>query len=239
MNNVVLITGATSGIGKAMAEKFASMGHDLVITGRRKTILEELAKHLMSRYQVEVFPQVCDLSSEKEIIQLVEEIQKRKIFTEILINNAGIFHVAPFLQLTLEQLDEMWKVNVRAPFLLTQQLLPAMIERKKGTVINISSLAGKNGFATGTGYCATKFALRGFAASLMMEVREHFIRVITIFPGSVNTPMMDHSLSRPIPDTIIQPEEVAEMAYAACSLPATAMVSEMDIRPTKPSYLNK
>jgi len=143
-------------------------------------------------------------------------------------------YVKPFLELTVEEYEEMMDVNMKAVFVLTQAVLPQMIARKSGTIINIASLAGKNGFRTGTGYGASKFAVRGFAMSLMQEVREHNIRVVTIFPGSVNTNLAGSSPNAPLRETMIQPEDVAEIVYTAFTLPERSMVSEIDIRPTHP-----
>ena len=102
-------------------------------------------------------------------------------------NNAGLGYLKPFLEISAAEIQEMIDVNLRAVFLLTQQVVPEMIKRKSGMIMNIASLAGKNGFKLGTGYAATKWALRGFAQCLLQEVREHDVRVVTLFPGSVET----------------------------------------------------
>ncbi len=233
----MLITGATSGIGKAIAEKFASEGFNLILTGRNANMLEQMQKALKKNDQQIIRTFTCDLRNTDQIDKLVEFIQSNDLFINVLVNNAGILVLKPFLELTIEEFDSMWSVNMRALFYLTQKILPRMIENREGTIINISSLAGKNGFVTGTGYGATKWAVRGFSASLMQEVRKHNIRVITIFPGSVDTPMIRRAPTVPDPDTIIKPDHIAEIALSALSLPVTTTVSEIDIRPTNPSYL--
>jgi len=125
----------------------------------------------------------------------------------------------------------MWHVNMRGAFLATKGILPHMTKARTGDIVNISSLAGKNGFKGGTGYGATKWALRGFASSLMLEVRESNIRVITIFPGSVDTQFSSVNLKG---ESITQPEDVAAAVVFAVTSPERAMFSEIDVRPTNP-----
>jgi NADP-dependent 3-hydroxy acid dehydrogenase YdfG len=176
----------------------------------------------------------ADLRSPQEIPPIVDSVINEWGKIDVLVNNAGILHLKPFLEITLEEYNEMMDVNMRAAFLLTQNVISHMISRKSGAIVNIASLAGKNGFKTGTGYGASKFAVRGFAASLMAEVREHNIRVITIFPGSVDTPMLERSPNSPLRETMLQPEDIAHAAYSAIHVPPRAMMSEIDLRPSNP-----
>ena len=132
------------------------------------------------------------------------------------------------------EFQEMVDVNLRAVFALTREIVPAMVERGHGAVVNIASLAGKNGFVGGSGYAATKFALRGFAASLMLELRDKGIRVITVFPGSVDTRLIGRNPNAPARDSMLQPEDVAHAVFGAVSVDARAMMSEIDIRPSNP-----
>nr|NIT58995.1 SDR family NAD(P)-dependent oxidoreductase [Fodinibius sp.]NIV03985.1 SDR family NAD(P)-dependent oxidoreductase [Calditrichia bacterium]NIY27578.1 SDR family NAD(P)-dependent oxidoreductase [Fodinibius sp.] len=173
-----------------------------------------------------------DLRNSEDIARLVDTTLNEWGKIDILINNAGILHLKPFLELSLDEFQEMLDVNIRAIFELTQKVIPSMIERKQGTIINIASLAGKNGFKTGTGYSATKYALRGFAASLMMEVREHDIRVVTVFPGSVDTGMIARNPQGA--KNKLKPEDVAHAVYSATVVDSRAMMSEIDIRPSNP-----
>ena len=176
----------------------------------------------------------ADLKDPQQISAITDSVIDKWGKIDVLVNNAGILHLKPFLEITLAEYQEMMDVNMRATFLLTQKALPHMISRNTGAVINIASLAGKNGFKTGTGYGASKFAVRGFAASLMLEVREHNIRVTTIFPGSVDTPMLDRSPNSPLRETMLQPEDVAHAAYSAIYVHPRAMMSEIDLRPSNP-----
>ena len=150
---------------------------------------------------------------------------------DILVNNAGIGVFKPVVAMQVSEFDAMWNVNMRGVFLATRAVLPSMIRSRKGAIVNIASLAGKNTFKGGAGYGATKWALRGFAGSLMLEVREHNIRVVTICPGSVDT---DFSPGGKKGAHITQPEDVASAVIFAVTAPERSMFSEIDLRPTNP-----
>jgi len=150
---------------------------------------------------------------------------------DILVNNAGVGVFKPVAELSVAEFDTMWATNMRGVFLLTKEVLPHMMRAKRGEIVNIASLAGKNSFKGGAGYCATKWALRGFAGSLMLEVREHNIRVVTVFPGSVETAF---SASGKKGGNITQPEDVADAVLFAVTSPQRSMFSEIDVRPTNP-----
>jgi 3-oxoacyl-[acyl-carrier protein] reductase len=125
--------------------------------------------------------------------------------------------------------------NLRSLYLMTREVLPGMRGRRHGAIVNIASLAGRNGFAGGTAYAASKHAVLGFSRSLMLEVRKENIRVIAICPGSVDTPLIQHQgMLKPDLAKILRPEDVAETVVAALALPERALVSELDVRPTNP-----
>jgi 3-oxoacyl-[acyl-carrier protein] reductase len=180
---------------------------------------------------------VADLKDPYNIQTIVNETFKAFGHLNVLINNAGIMFLKPFLELSLKEYEQMMQVNMQAVFFLTQLVVRKMINQKtKGTIINIASLAGKNGFKTGTGYAATKWALRGFSQCLLQEVRENDIRVITIFPGSVDT-NLNRSGTSPtgtLKQNKMQPEDIAETVYMAINMSQRTTVSEIDMRPTNP-----
>ena len=152
----------------------------------------------------------------------------------MLVNNAGIGRFKPLSELSLEDWDATMAVNVRSLFLMTRAFLAGM-KQSGGTIVNIASLAGKNGFEGGTAYCASKHAVLGFSKALMPEVRKHNIRVVAICPGSVSTPFMDKApRERPNRDRVLAAEDVAHAVVSALTLSDRGMVSELDIRPTNP-----
>jgi NADP-dependent 3-hydroxy acid dehydrogenase YdfG len=178
----------------------------------------------------------CDVSREEDVTSFVRQAEKRFGAVEHLVNNAGFGIFRPIEELSVEEFDSVIATDLRGVFLITQAVLPAMRERRKGSVITISSLAGKNGFAGGTAYCAAKFAVRGLMQSMFLEVRETNVRAITVFPGSVDTAFFDPALgaTRLRSATALDPEDVADAVFAAAMLPESATISELDIRPTNP-----
>ena len=231
---VALITGASQGIGRAIAMKFAEAGYAMALAARRQDVLQNVAAQVGKSYNVPVLVAPTDLRKPEQIAGLVSRTIENFGKIDVLANNAGVLYVKPFLEISAEEYREMMDVNLDAVFRLTQLALPHMIEQKSGAIVNIASLAGKNAVRGGTAYAASKWAIRGFAASLMLEVRHHGIRVITVFPGSVDTPMLDNSPTPPRRETMLQPEDVAHAVYAAVSVPERAMISEIDIRPSNP-----
>lgn len=231
---VALITGASRGIGRALALKFGAAGYRTVLTARQEEALQETAALIEAQGGPKPLSVAVDLTDLKQIDALAREAEKTFGQVDVLINNAGVLHLKPFLEITPDELEEMLKVNIQAVFELTRRVVPGMIARRSGSIVNIASLAGKHGFKSGTGYAATKFALRGFAQSLMLELREHDIRVITVFPGSVNTRMIGRNPHAPSSETMLQAEDVAHAVFAAVSVDRRAMMSEIDIRPSNP-----
>ncbi len=232
---VVLVTGSSRGIGKAIALKFAREGAAVVLTSRHEKDIKKVAAEIVEEGGYNPLTIEADLKKDSDIRKLVKEILDQWGRIDVLVNNAGIGYLRPFLDLKVEEFQEMLDLNVRAVFALTQQVIPGMMERKTGTIINIASLAGKNGFKSGTGYGASKWALRGFANSLMLEVREHDIRVVTIFPGSVQTEFgRGDSASSTASKNKMQPGDIAEAAFTAFVMPTRTMVSEIDMRPSNP-----
>ncbi|RMD49738.1 MAG: SDR family NAD(P)-dependent oxidoreductase, partial [Ignavibacteria bacterium] len=150
-------------------------------------------------------------------------------------NNAGVAVFKKFMDSSLEEFKMQMNTNVYGIYNFTKAVSTNMIENKKGTIINISSLAGKNGFVYGTMYAATKHAVMGFTRSLMLELREYNIRVVAVCPGSVMTDMISNAPVKPSnPDKILAPEDVASTVKSIIELPDRANISELEIRPTNP-----
>jgi NADP-dependent 3-hydroxy acid dehydrogenase YdfG len=228
---VAIVTGGSRGIGRATALALAQEGASVVITARTKPELELVAKEI-HQLGAQVIPLKVDLTSDDQVWTLVDETMKRFGRIDILVNNAGMGVFKPFVEMGTAEFDAMWRLNMRTPFVLTKLVLPHMIKQSRGAIVNIASLAGKNSFVNGTGYAATKWALRGWASSLMLEVRRHNIRVVTIFPGSVDTTF---STINRRGEAITQPEDVANAVVFAVTAPTRSMFSEIDVRPTNPT----
>ena len=225
-----LVTGAGRGIGKAIAVALARNGVRVVLAARTRAEIEGLASELEgSGGKALAVP--TDITQESQVRQMVQKTVEEYGGVDILVNNAGIGVFKHVSDLSAEEMDAMWAVNVRGVFLATQAVLPHMIRRGRGDIVTIGSLAGKNTFTGGAGYAATKWALRGFMGSLMLEVREHNIRTVTIFPGSVDT---SFSARTPRAREIPQPEDIADAVVFALVSPERTMVSEIDVRPTNP-----
>ncbi len=233
---VAIVTGANRGIGQAIALRFASEGFALALVARDRQKLNETSNIFTSAGFEKPLVIQADLRDIKQVKEIVPRVVKTWGKIDVLVNNAGLGYLKPFLEISPEEYDEMMDVNTRAVFFLTQYTVPQMMKQTSGLILNIASLAGKNGFKSGTGYAASKWALRGFAQCLLHEVREHDIRLVTIFPGSVETYFGQGGLSptgTPSQNKI-QPEDIADVAYMAYQMPQRTMVSEIDMRPSNP-----
>jgi NADP-dependent 3-hydroxy acid dehydrogenase YdfG len=228
---VAIVTGAGRGIGRSIARALASEGAHVVLASRTPAEIESLAGDIRTSGGAAT-PVRADITDERQVNHLAAESLKISGALDILVNNAGIGVFKPVVAMEVSDFDAMWNVNMRGVFLATRSVLPSMIRARSGAIVNIASLAGKNTFKGGAGYGATKWALRGFAGSLMLEVREHNIRVVTICPGSVDT---DFSSSGKKGPQITQPEDVASAVIFAVTAPGRSNFSEIDLRPTNPS----
>lgn len=231
---VALITGAGRGIGKAVALTLAQSGCRVVLTARTVSQLEEVQREVESRRGAAVAI-AGDLTRDEDIERLVTESQKRFGMVDILINNAGWGKRASVARASIADWDQTFRLNLRAPMILAQRLLPAMIEKREGAVINIGSVSGKTGEANGAAYSASKFGLIGFTQSLYEEVREHGIKVSVILPGFVDTPLIppNRQLDR---SKMIQADDIAQSVLYILTSPATACPVEITIRPQQSPY---
>lgn len=224
-----IVTGASRGIGKAIALKLAKAGHNVMIFGRDEIALRNAKK------EIERFDSKCDffagdVADEQFVKKSIEKIIQEYHKVDHLVNNAGVGIMKKVVNAELTDFQKQINANLYGVFNFTHAVLPGMIENKKGSVILIASLAGKNSFVGGALYSATKHAALGFMRSLMLEVREYNIRVASICPGSVNTEFGHH----PNKDKIIQVEDVAETVIDVIKMPLRSLISEIDIRPTNP-----
>jgi 3-oxoacyl-[acyl-carrier protein] reductase len=231
MPPVVLITGATEGIGRATAFAFGRDGWRVGACARTAGKVAALVEALRAE-GITAAGAAGDVGVPGDVERVVWALANELGPVDALVNNAGIAVFKPFEEQTLDEWDGMMATNVRSLFLVTRAVLPGMRERGAGIIVNVASLAGRNGVKHGTGYAASKHAVLGFSRSLMLEVRSQGVRVIAVCPGSVDT-----DLIRPLgrdAGRILQPSDVADAILAAVRLPARAMVSELDIRPSNP-----
>jgi len=228
---VALVTGAGRGIGKAVALSLAKLGCRVVLAARTSVELEKVKLDIQNDKGVAIAVPT-DLARDEDIDALVRESQREFGAVDILINNAGWGKRAPVVRAKIEDWDQTLRVNLRAPMILAQKLLPAMIAKGEGAVINIGSVSGKTGEANGAAYSASKFGLIGFTESLYEEVREQGIKVAVILPGFVDTPMIPpvKHLDR---SKMIQADDVAQAVLYVLNAPATSCPVEITIRPQR------
>ena len=229
-----VITGGTQGIGRAVAVALGAKGARVALCGRNSERVEQTVAELTGG-GVAAWGCSCDVSDEGSVGEFAAGVLERYGGVDVLVNNAGLAYMAPLLELTTSQIDEMLDINVRGLMLVTRAFLPTMIAAEKGDIVNVASLAGKNGFVGGTAYSASKHAVLGFSKSLMLEVRASNIRVINVCPGTVETPFFEKAgIDLQNRDKVLQPEDVAQTIVAALELPGRAMISDLDIRPANP-----
>lgn len=232
-NRVAVVTGGTAGIGLAIARALGREHASVAICSRAESRVKSALKTL-SGEGVQVVGTPCDVTDPKSVEAFAGFVTRTLGQPAVLVNNAGIGRFSPLDEMSADDWDAVIATNLRGPFLVTRALLPPMKAAGEGAIVNIASLAGRNGIAGGTAYCASKHGLLGFAKALMFEVRRHNIRVITVCPGSVATDFSGPTHASTKSDRALRPEDVADAVVATLMLPERAMVSELDIRPTNP-----
>lgn len=225
-----VITGASKGIGKAIAEIFAKNGYDLVLTSRNEVDLYKAVEYFQTHYpSIEVVGKAYDLSLNPKAF--AQWVLLKGIVPDILVNNAGAFKPGSIVDMPEGLLEEQMATNLYNVFYVTQTFLPKMIEASKGHIFNICSVAGQKAYAGGGAYSISKFALDGFSKNLRAELLDKNIKVTTVYPGAVMTASwgdFDNSDNR-----IMQPNDVAQMIYAATQMSIGACVEEIVLRPQK------
>jgi NADP-dependent 3-hydroxy acid dehydrogenase YdfG len=231
---IALVTGAGRGVGKAISVSLAKAGCRVVLAARTRDQVEAVQKEILSQGG-DALAIPTDLTMDEDIQRLVEESQAKWGAADILINNAGWGKRAPVVGALLSDWDQTFRLNLRAPMVLAKALLPNMIAKREGAVINIGSVSGKTGEANGAAYSASKFGLIGFTQSLYEEVREHSIKVAVILPGFVDTPLIppNRQLDR---SKMIQADDIAQTVLFVLTSPATCCPVEITVRPQRTPY---
>ena len=228
------MTGAGRGVGKAISVSLAKAGCRVVLAARTREQIEAVQKEILSQGG-DALAIPTDLTMDEDIQRLVEESQAKWGAVDILINNAGWGKRVPVVGASLTDWDQTFRLNLRAPMVLAKALLPNMIAKREGAVINIGSVSGKTGEANGAAYSASKFGLIGFTQSLYEEVREHSIKVAVILPGFVDTPLIppNRQLDR---SKMIQADDIAQTVLFVLTSPATCCPVEITVRPQRNPY---
>ncbi|GAC1438821.1 MAG: 3-ketoacyl-ACP reductase [Sediminibacterium sp.] len=229
-----LITGAGKGIGRAVAIALASEGVQVGLVARTEKDLQSVAAEVKA-LGVKAAIAVADVSDIRSVNKAVEAIQKELGNIDILINNAGTAAFGKFLELEPAVWENQVKVNLFGVYYVTRAVLPQMIERKTGDIINISSTAGLKGNAVTSAYSASKFAVMGLTDSLMQEVRKHNIRVTALTPSTVVTDLAKSAnLINNNEDKLMRPEDFAELMIAQLKLNRRVFVKDASIWSTNP-----
>ena len=224
-----IVTGAGRGIGRAIARALASQGARVFLAARTASELQSTAEEIR-RSGATAIALPTDLGEQQDIQALFEEVRKQGDRLDILINNAGIGIYGPLIEFAPEDFDTVMRINARAAFLCCQQALKLMIPKKKGTIINISSVVGFKGYPNQAAYTASKHAILGLTKSLAAETQDQGIRVSAILPGGVDTRL--GALARPDLDAeiLLQPQDIAHTVLFLLSLSKRAAIDQIYIR---------
>lgn len=236
MNKIAFITGATSGFGKAAAEKFAANNYDVVITGRREDRLHELQTSLEKKFGIGVLPLVFDVRERTKVFDVVNSMPDKWKAIDVLLNNAGLALGRDFFDdASLDDWDTMIDTNVKGLLYVSKAVVPFMTARNKGHIINLGSVAGKEVYEKGNAYCASKYAVDAISKSMRIDLLHHRIKVTAIHPGAAET---EFSLVRFKGNTTdatkiydgyqpLSAEDVANTIYYCASLPEHVCINDL------------
>lgn len=228
----IVITGASKGLGKAIAEKFAGdkQGHTILICSRNQEVLNATRIQLQGRFPrsgIKHF--ACDLTSRDAIHEFVAWINQEVPWVDILVNNAGQFVPGSVHNEPEDALEQMLDANLKSAYHLTRQLLPAMMQRKKGHIFNMCSVAALQAYDNGGAYSISKFALLGFTRNLRQEMMPYNIKVTAVIPGAAYTDSWAATgIDR---EKFMEADDIAEMIYASSFLSSRACVEDIIVRP--------
>ncbi len=241
MRKTVVVTGATSGIGEATAIKFAEATNRLIITGRRKDRLHDLAEHLVQEYGIDVLPLCFDVRDRKQVEKHLGHLPEEWCSIDILINNAGLAAGLSHIdEGERDDWDQMIDTNVKGLLYVTRAIAPGMVKRGSGHIINISSIAGKEVYENGAVYCGSKHAVDAISRGMRIDLVKHNIKVTNVAPGMTET---EFSLVRFRGDREraasvyngVQPltgEDIAKVIFYCATLPPHVCINDVVITPT-------
>lgn len=231
----ILITGASSGFGKAIAEKFASAGDNIIITGRRGDLLHQLAEELKSKFQVSVAVKVFDVQDRKQVFDALQG-DSNLTDVDILVNNAGLALGRDlFDDADLDDWETMIDTNVKGLLFVSKAILPNMIKRGSGHIVNIGSTAGKEVYEKGNVYCATKTSVEAISQAMRIDLLRHHIKVTVIHPGAAETEFSnvrfkgDAKIAKSVYEGYkpLQAEDIADTVYYCANLPEHVCINNV------------
>ncbi len=246
MNKIVMITGATAGFGNAAAVKFAENGYNVIITGRRKELLDELEKRLSS-HGVKVLSLCFDVRNKPEVDQAVNSLDEEWKKIDILVNNAGLASGLDLIQNgDSDDWERMIDTNIKGLLYVTRAVAPLMIARNKGHIFNLGSIAGKDVYEKGNVYCASKSAVEALSKAMRIDMLKNNIRVTLIEPGMAETEFSlvrfkgDEQRSKNVYKGFdaLSAEDIAGVIYFCASLPEHVCINELEITPTQQASVN-
>lgn len=251
MNKIALITGATSGIGKATAMQLAEQNYDLIITGRRKERLESFVSELSSKFNCKLISLNFDIRNKSEVDSAIDGLSDEWKNIDVLINNAGLAAGAdPIQDGLVDDWERMIDTNIKGLLYISKKVMPLMIARRKGHIVNIGSVAGKQVYANGNVYCGTKHAVDAITQGMRVDLLRHGIRVTQIAPGAVETEfsIVRFHGAKEKADKVYEgytplfADDIANAIVFALSRPAHVNINDMLIMPTaqaSPYYLDR
>lgn len=238
MNKNIMITGATSGFGKAIAEKFAQMGYNIIPTGRRKDRLDTLKSELENRFNVQVYPLNFDIRSRREVESCVEGLKEKFHSIDVLVNNAGLAAgLSTIDEGDVDDWDVMIDTNIKGLLYVTKTVLPLLKKSAAPHIINVGSTAGKVAYKNGNVYCATKFAVDALNQSMRIDLLPYGIKVTAINPGLAETEfsLVRFKGDKEKADSVysdLEPltaNDIADIAYYTASLPRHVCISDLTV----------
>jgi 3-hydroxy acid dehydrogenase / malonic semialdehyde reductase len=241
MSRIVLVTGATSGFGKAIALKFAKEGNDIIITGRRKDRLEKLAEQIRKEFKADVLVLNFDVRKQEEVEKNINSLEGKWRAVDVLVNNAGLaVGLDPVNEGVIDDWERMIDTNVKGLLYMIRYVSPLMVERKQGHIINIGSIAGKEVYPNGNVYCGSKFAVDAITKGARIDLLPHNIKVTHVAPGASNTEfsIVRFKGDRQKADSVykgykpLDPEDVADAVYYVTTLPPHANINDLVLMPT-------
>lgn len=238
MRKTILVTGATSGFGKAIAERFAREGYDLIITGRRAERLGSAKQELEKLYEVRVSTLQFDIRDKQAVVAAVEELKQAKRRIDILVNNAGLAAgLSAIGEGDTDDWDQMIDTNVKGLLYITRQVAPLMMEQRGGHIINIGSTAGKLVYRNGNVYCATKFAVDALTQAMRIDLLPYGIKVTAVNPGMAETEFAlvrfkgDEERAKTVYEGFrpLKAEDIADVVHYCASLPEHVCINDLTL----------